>query len=476
MWVRQLTNHSPYRPAAGDKLVAMYPRIKHVVPFVQSQFVSLAVLIVFGSVIAFGSAHAQASVPPVVDVTLGTSLQGRPITGLRVGHGSHKLVLIGSVHGGPERNTYQLVSELVDHFRLNPQDVPPNVSLYLIPSFNPDGLALGIRQNANGVDLNRNMDTSADSCPENDWQHTVEGAYGIVSDTGGPYSESEVESRLVRDFLLDADGVIFFHTSGGVVFPACASPASNRLGQIFAAAAGYQFIPKWDRYNITGGMHDWAGGLGIAAITPELATADQPETAVNLAGTRAVLAAADQLFPAPQPRAEGNIPVQPIIWRAWKAWGGKQLFGLPIRPPVKTADGWMQAFERAVLRYTPAKSDTTTVVEVEALGRALLGAAAPATPEQAARFFPGTQQNLSGTFAEFWQINGGLPLFGYPLTGEEQTINSAGQVVIRQVFERAVFERSRTAASTAEITLEPLGRLQWAQQDAQSPETSVWAR
>lgn len=443
--------------------------------FVQPRQARLVLLIALVSWVALGSAFAQTPAPPVVDFTLGASVQGRPITGLRIGNGPRKLVLIGSVHGGPERNTFQLVTELVDHFRANPQDVPPGVRLYLIPSFNPDGLALGIRQNANGVDLNRNMDTSADPCPENDWNRTVEGAYGIVSETGGPYSESEIESRLVRDFLLDADGVIFFHTSGGVVFPACASPASDKLGQVFAAGAGYEFVPKWDLYNITGGMHDWAGGFGIAAITPELATADQPETEANLAGTKAVLKAADQLFPAPQPRTEGNVAVQPIIWRAWKAWGGARIFGLPIGPATQTRDGWTQPFERAVLRYNPAKSDTAAV-EVAALGRALLGAAAPATPQATARFFPETQQNLSGLFAGFWQINGGLPLFGYPLTGEEQTINSAGDPVIRQVFERAVFERPVDATGASDITLEPLGRVQWAQQDAQSPETSVRVR
>lgn len=422
-------------------------------------------------------AWGQVPMPPVVDLTLGTSVQGRPITGLRVGDGPRKLVLIGSVHGGPERNTYQLVTELAEHFRANPQAVPPGIRLYLIPSFNPDGLALGRRQNANGVDLNRNMDTSADSCSENDWNRTVEVAYGIVSETGGPYSESEVESRLVRDFLLDADGVIFFHTSGAVVFPACDSPTSDKLGQVFAAGASYTFVPKWDLYNITGGMHDWAGGLGIAAITPELATADQPETDVNLAGTMAVLEAADELFPPPQPHVEGRLQVQPIIWRAWKAWGGPQLFGLPLGPATETSDGWTQPFERAVLHYSPAKSDTTAVVEVLPLGRTLFGAEAPPTvPQSNARFFPETQQNITGLFSDYWEINGGLSLFGYPLTAEEETVNDAGQLVMRQVFERAVLEHPVAATSLAEIELAPLGRIQRAQQDAQAVETSVQAR
>ena len=420
---------------------------------------------------------AAVAAPPVVAFTLGSSVQGRPITGVRIGNGLRKVVLIGSVHGGPERNTAQLVSELADHFRANPSDVPATVRLYLIPSFNPDGLALDRRQNANGVDLNRNMDTSADGCPENDWSRTVEGAYGIVSETGGPYSESEPESRLVRDFLLDAAGVVFFHTSGAVVFPACGSSASDRLGQVFAAGAGYTFVPKWDLYNITGGMHDWAGGLGIAAITPELQTADQPETAENLAGTRAILAVADALFPPPAPRNEGGIPVQPVIWRAWNAWGGPRLFGQPIGPPVPAGGGWTQSFEGAVLRYDPARSDTATVVEVQPLGRMLVDRAAPpATPQVGLRFFPETQQTVAQPFAQFWEINGGLSLFGLPLTAEQPAIDASGDPVVQQVFERVVFQRPHAAASPAEVRLAPLGRLQWAHIDAVAPETSVRAR
>jgi len=435
-------------------------------------------LVVAACFTVLGSAAAQTTVSPMTDLTLGMSTQGRSINVLRVGDGPRKLVLVGAVHGGPERNTFVLVTELAAHFRANPGAVPPDVSLYIMPTLNPDGLELDIRQNANGIDLNRNMDTSADSCPENDWSQQVAGAYGIISNTGGAYSESEVESRLIRDFLLDAHGVIFFHTSGGVVFPACDHAPSNMLARVFGEGAGYAFIPKWDLYAITGGMHDWAGGLGIAAITPELITADQPETEQNLAGVMAIMNRADEVLPEPQPHTEGMWNVQPVIWRAWKAWGGARLFGLPLGPAVQIGTSWTQVFERAVLTYRPDQSDTAAVVQLDALGRDLLGARVVATepPSDDARFFPETQHTLRGLFADFWQINGGLPLFGLPLTGEEFTTDARGQPAIRQVFERVVLERPREATGPAEITLVPLGRLRWAQRDARSPRSGVRPR
>src|SRR5262245_16097715 len=234
----------------------------------------------------------------VDELTLGLSGDGRPITALRVGDGARKFVLVGDTHGGPEANTYQLATQLAEHFRAQPEQVPPSVSLYIIPTINPDGLALETRFNAGDVDLNRNMNTNFDACPENDWNIHVEGARGIESDTGGAYAESEPESRLIRDFLLDAAGVIFYHSAGGDVFPAfCEYTPSIALAQRYAAATGYHYDRFWPNYNITGGMHDWAGSLGIAAITPELFDGINSDFEQNLAGVQAVLAQAEELLP-----------------------------------------------------------------------------------------------------------------------------------------------------------------------------------
>lgn len=431
-------------------------------------------LLLSSSVWTASDARAQTT-STIADLTLGTSVQGRPIEAVRIGSGQRKLVLVGDAHGGPEHNTHALAQALSNHFRANPADVPPDVRLYIIPTLNPDGLALGTRQNANGVDLNRNMRTGLDACPENDWRQRINGAYGIVSDTGGPYSESEVESRLIRDFLLDASGVIFFHTSGAVVFPACQHPPSTALGQTFAEASGYTFTPTYEPYQITGGMHDWAGGLGIVAITPELTDGELPDTEQNLAGVLAVLRDAQTLLPLPEARTIDGIEVQPVIWRAWQAWGGEAMFGRPRSAAWRTSSGWTQRFERAAFTYRLDQRDTTDVVQLDPLGQQLFGAPSPSAQPSAPTIRTATEVAVQGVFEEFRQMHGGAMLFGKPLRGEEQVTAASGEPVVRQVFERVVLQRPVDTYSVDDVSLAPLAQIRRAQFTARSPYTRMIA-
>jgi len=413
--------------------------------------------------------------PPVRDLMLGVSTQGRSIEAVRFGDGPRKLVLVGATHGAPERNTYELSLQLIEYFRANPGEVPHDVSMYIVPLLNPDGLALESRRNARDVDLNRNMNTSADNCPDNDWRQTINGAYGVVSDNGGAYQESEMESRLIRDFLLDADGVIFFHSNAGVVFPACDHEPSQVLGRTFATAAKYEFIPVWNRYVITGGMHDWAGGLDIPAITPELITGELPEFEQNLAGVKAVLASADTLLPEPEAREVDGVEVQPIIWRAWRAWGGHAVWGNPLAPPRQTNDGWEQIFERARFQYRPAHSDSRTTVGLSPLGQQFGGRPRPAVSGNEVANPDLAMPEPDAVFAQFWERYSGSTLFGEPV-GEPEEMEMEGERMVRQTFGRVIMERPADTEQIEAVRLVPLGRIVWAQQDAVSVETGWRAR
>ena len=133
--------------------------------FISSALVNLASIVLLASLLVLAPARASHATPDVAELTLGASGEGRPITALKIGDGPRKFALVGDTHGGPEANTYQLASQLADYFRAHPEEVPPDVRLYIIPTLNPDGLAGGTRFNAAGIDLNRNMNTDHDACP-----------------------------------------------------------------------------------------------------------------------------------------------------------------------------------------------------------------------------------------------------------------------------------------------------------------------
>ncbi len=113
----------------------------------------------------------------------------------------------------------------------------------------------------------------------------------------------------------------------------------------------------------------------------------------------------------------------------------------------------MQFFERVRLEYHPENAGTPYEVLLGQLGRELAGSRNDepfrAVPESAkaelnddgALFFPETKHTASNSFRLYWQANGGLPIFGYPLSQEFTERNADdGNSYAVQYFERARFE------------------------------------
>ena len=144
----------------------------------------------------------------------------------------------------------------------------------------------------------------------------------------------------------------------------------------------------------------------------------------------------------------------------WASNGGLAVFGLPITPDFEQGPLTVQWFERARFEKHP---ELPTGQQVQ-LGR--LGAEAhkadpplPGDPGNGRKFFPQTGHSIGGPFLDFWQRNGGLALFGLPLT-EEVTEN--GLTV--QWFERARLEYHPENAGTSNaVELTQLGRQLWQQ-------------
>jgi predicted deacylase len=233
---------------------------------------------------------------------IGYSVQGRPITATVFGAGSQRVALVGGIHGGYEWNTILFAYQLIDYLHAHPEAIPASLTVYVIPSVNPDGQALITgtagpftpdqvaadarpgRLNANGVDLNRNWDCH--------WNPAA--LWGETPVSGGSAPFSEPETQALRSFLTQPNmlAVIFWHSAAAGVFAGgCEEPyaAGEALGRVYAAASGYPFHSQFTSYTVTGDATDWLSLQSIPAITVEFYNHQDLDWEQNLAGTLASL-------------------------------------------------------------------------------------------------------------------------------------------------------------------------------------------
>jgi murein peptide amidase A len=124
---------------------------------------------------------------------IGHSVRGRPITAWRLGErGKPKVLLVSSMHGD-EGATRQILTTLRDGKPVR------GLNLWVLPVYNPDGLAMHTRKNAHGVDLNRNFPYH--------WAD-LDGSY-----ESGPRPGSEPETRAMMRFLrqIRPKWIVSFH-------------------------------------------------------------------------------------------------------------------------------------------------------------------------------------------------------------------------------------------------------------------------
>jgi hypothetical protein len=124
--------------------------------------------------------------------------------------------------------------------------------------------------------------------------------------------------------------------------------------------------------------------------------------------------------------------------------------------PDDNALSTAQALPAMVLKPLPIHPAETAFPHEDEL---LELASAPAYPgdEQYCDYYERTQHNLCHGFRDFWNANGGLPIFGYPITGEFLSTDDFGAEVTVQFFERARFEYRPEAAEDDRIRVAPLG-------------------
>jgi hypothetical protein len=234
--------------------------------------------------------YTPTSTPEMIQaLTIGQSVQGRPLEVTRIGWGDRVLVIAGAIHGS-EQNTAYLADNLIERFKGAVSTLPRGIAVYILPEINPDGVASGRRTNAHNVDLNRNWRTA-------DWRPNAEGPYGaVLPQVGGAVPFSEPETTALAQWLLglkdQSSGgvtVVFYHSSyaGGSVQPGyttdegvlSSDPQSVSVAELLTEQLGYTYLTKFPWYNVTGNEIGWCAENGLTCVEIELATFTTPAEA-----------------------------------------------------------------------------------------------------------------------------------------------------------------------------------------------------
>ena len=166
---------------------------------------------------------AVAAAATVRVIPLGRSARGRAIDAIEVSAPNPRvaMLVVGCIHGNEPAGI--VIARALEH--MTP---PAGVALWIVPDLNPDGVAAHTRQNADGVDLNRNFP----------WRwRDLEGVFD-----SGVRSLSEPESRIAYRLILRIHPAvtIWFHQHLNVVDDSTGNVALER---VFAQAAGLPMLP-----------------------------------------------------------------------------------------------------------------------------------------------------------------------------------------------------------------------------------------
>lgn len=151
---------------------------------------------------------------------IGHSVDGRAIHVVENGkRGQPRILVVGCIHGNECAGMAVIRA-------LRRRTPPVHADLWLVPTLNPDGRAAGTRQNAHGVDLNRNFAAG--------WTH--HGAPGSTHYSGpSPFSEPETQAARRLITAVRPKVTIVYHQHMRLVWT---SGTSVPLGRTYATMVG----------------------------------------------------------------------------------------------------------------------------------------------------------------------------------------------------------------------------------------------
>ena len=188
----------------------------------------------------------------------GTSVLGAPLLYFPC-KGKCRLLVMASIHGEEPETTF-LLSRALRAFDDNLE------STAFVLCANPDGVALGTRGNANGVDLNRNFPTENWSADPVLSRSILEAERDMELSTGSaPASEPEVNAIIKLIEQLRPQAVVAFHSPIGCID----APEETALVRELQAVFNVPYV-KDIGYKTPGSFGTWCKEQNLECVTVEL--------------------------------------------------------------------------------------------------------------------------------------------------------------------------------------------------------------
>ncbi|MGA7671025.1 MAG: Ig-like domain-containing protein [Nitrolancea sp.] len=227
--------------------------------------------------------------------------------------------------------------------------------------------------------------------------------------------------------------------------PATTTPVSANLDN-----------PQAQVWNVEA-QHAFSAGTYTAKLVATDQQGDQSETEWHFTVTNNPDRASARYF------SSAKLYVTGQFLTFWTANNGALLFGDPVSPRFTDTQGTVvQYFEKA--RFEIGKHGD---VSLGLLGDEAIGSTQKSVDKPdgfSGRYFQATGHTLAGKFEDFWNANGGLRIFGYPIS---EVLDQNGTKV--QYFERARFELSKDDNGDTIVRLTPLGAQIWQAQQSSPP-------